>query len=91
MKIAVTYDEGNIFQHFRVKTESFKIYEIEGNQIVSSEVIGSGGAGHGALAGPLGGQSVDLLICGGICGEGARKALAEAGVQGMCRGAGKLR
>lgn len=28
MKIAVTYDNGNIFQHFG-KTQQFKIYEIE--------------------------------------------------------------
>ncbi len=84
MKIAVTYDEGNIFQHFG-KTESFKVYEVQENQIVSSEVISSGGAGHGALAGLLSGQSADVLICGGI-GEGARQALAEAGIE-VCAGA----
>ena len=49
MKIAVTYDNGNVFQHFG-KTESFKVYEIENNQVVKSEVIGSNGTGHGALA-----------------------------------------
>ena len=52
MKIAVTYDNGNIFQHFG-KTENFKVYEVEDNQVVSSEVIGSNGTGHGALAGLL--------------------------------------
>ncbi len=40
MKIAVTYDNGNIFQHFG-KTENFKVYEVEDNKVVSSEVIGS--------------------------------------------------
>ena len=49
MKIAVTYDNGEIFQHFG-KTESFKVYEVEDNKVVSSEVIGSNGTGHGALA-----------------------------------------
>ena len=44
MKIAVTYDNGNIFQHFG-KTENFKVYEVEDNQVVSSEVIGSNGTG----------------------------------------------
>ena len=48
MKIAVTYDNGNVFQHFG-KTESFKVYEVENNQVVKSEVIGSNGTGHGAL------------------------------------------
>lgn len=79
MKIAVTYDNGNIFQHFG-KTEFFKVYKVEGNQVVSSEVISSNGTGHGALAGLLAGQSVDVLICGGI-GGGARNALAQAGIQ----------
>ena len=67
MKIAVTYDNGNIFQHFG-KTENFKVYEVEDNKVVSSEVIGSNGTGHGALAGLLSEQGVDVLICGGIGG-----------------------
>ena len=84
MKIAVTYDNGNVFQHFG-RTEQFKVYEVEDNKVVSSEVIGSGGTGHGALAGLLAGQDVDMLICGGI-GGGAQAALAEAGVE-LCAGA----
>lgn len=84
MKIAVTYDNGNIFQHFG-KTEFFKVYEVEGGKAVSSEVIGSNGVGHGALAGLLADRSVDVLICGGI-GGGAQAALEEAGVE-LCAGA----
>ena len=84
MKIAVTYDNGNVFQHFG-RTKQFKVYEVEDNKVVSSEVIGSGGTGHGALAGLLAGQDVDVLICGGI-GGGAQAALAEAGVE-LCAGA----
>ena len=79
MKIAVTYDNGNVFQHFG-KTESFKVYEVENNQVVKSEVIGSNGTGHGALAGLLADQGIDVLICGGI-GGGAQMALATAGIQ----------
>ena len=75
MKIAVTYDNGEIFQHFG-KTESFKVYEVEDNKIVSSEVIGSNGTGHGAHAGLLAEQGVNVLICGGI-GGGAQTALTE--------------
>ena len=84
MKIAVAYDNGNIFQHFG-RTEFFKVYEIEDNKVISSDVIGSNGIGHGALAGLLSGQSVNVLICGGI-GGGAQAALAEAGVE-LCAGA----
>lgn len=79
MKIAVAYDNGIIFQHFG-KTETFKIYEIEDGKVISSEVIGSNGVGHGALAGLLAEQNVDVLICGGI-GGGAQTALEEAGVE----------
>ena len=84
MKIAVTYDGGNVFQHFG-RTEFFKVYETEDGKVVSSEVISSNGVGHGALAGVLAEQSVDVLICGGI-GEGAQAALKEAGVE-LCAGA----
>ncbi len=84
MKIAVTYDNGNIFQHFG-KTEFFKVYEVEDGKVVSSEVIGSNGVGHGDLAGLLADRAVDVLICGGI-GGGAQAALEEAGVE-LCAGA----
>ena len=84
MKIAATYDNGNIFQHFG-KTETFKVYEVEDNKIVSSEVISSNGTGHGALAGLLAAQGISVLICGGI-GGGAQTALAEAGIE-VCSGA----
>ena len=84
MKIAVTYDNGTIFQHFG-KTENFKIYEVENGQVLSGEVISSNGSGHSALAGLLAGQNVDVLICGGI-GGGAQAALTEAGIE-LCAGA----
>ena len=84
MKIAVTYDNGEVFQHFG-RTESFKIYDVEDNKIISSEVISSNGTGHGALAGLLAEQGVNVLICGGI-GGGAQTALTEAGID-LCAGA----
>ena len=79
MKIAVTYENGEVFQHFG-RTENFKVYMVEDQKVVSSEVIGSNGTGHGALAGLLADQGVDVLICGGI-GGGAQAALQEAGVE----------
>ncbi len=83
-RIAVTYDNGQIFQHFG-RTEEFKIYEIEDGEIVSSDVIGSNGSGHGALAGLLSENAIDVLICGGI-GGGAQAALMDAGIS-LCAGA----
>ena len=79
MKIAVTYSNGEIFQHFG-HTEQFKVYTVEGNKILSAEVIDTNGSGHGALAGLLSRLDVDVLICGGI-GGGAQMALAQAGIQ----------
>ena len=78
MKIAVTYESGNVFQHFG-HTEQFKIYDIENGKIADSAVVDTNGSGHGALAGFLTEQGVDTLICGGI-GGGAKTALAEAGI-----------
>ena len=79
MKIAVTYENGMIFQHFG-HTEQFKLYEVSDGKIVSAEVVDTNGSGHGALAGLLRALGVEVLICGGI-GGGAQMALAEAGIR----------
>lgn len=79
MNIAVTYEKGQVFQHFG-HTEQFKVYHIEEGKIVSSEVVDTNGSGHGALAGFLLERDIDVLICGGI-GGGAQMALAQAGIQ----------
>jgi predicted Fe-Mo cluster-binding NifX family protein len=79
MKIAVTYENEQIFGHFG-HTEQFKIYTTENGRIINSEVIDTNGSGHGALAGLLSALGVDALICGGI-GGGAQMALAEAGIK----------
>ncbi len=84
MRIAVTYDDGEIFQHFG-HTEKFKIYEVEDGHVISSGVIGSDGNGHGALAALLAGRGIDVLICGGI-GGGAQAALEQQGIE-LCAGA----
>ena len=81
MKIAVTYEKetGNVFQHFG-KTEFFKIYEIDGGKIVSSEIIDNGGNGHHALPPYLKSLGVEILILGNR-GQGAIDAIAAAGLQ----------
>ena len=78
MRIAVTYENGEIFQHFG-RTEHFKLYDIEDGTITNEQIAETGGSGHGALAGFLRAAQVDALICGGI-GPGAQMALAEAGI-----------
>lgn len=79
MRIAVTYENGEIFQHFG-HTEQFKLYDIENSQVVRSQIVDTNGQGHGALAGFLTEAGVDVLICGGI-GGGAQSALATAGIK----------
>ena len=79
MKIAVTYENGQIFQHFG-HTAQFKVYEVVDGKIVDAKVVDTNGSGHGALAGVLSALHVDALICGGI-GGGARAALTAAGIQ----------
>ncbi len=79
MRIAVAYENGQVYQHFG-HTEQFKIYDAEDGKIISSEVVGTNGQGHGALAEVLNALHADVLICGGI-GGGAQAALAAAGIK----------
>lgn len=79
MRIAVTYENGTIFQHFG-HTEQFKVYDVEDGKIIKTEIFDTNGSGHGALAGVLSALKADVLICGGI-GGGAQIALAEAGIK----------
>lgn len=78
MRIAITYEDENVGQHFG-RTEYFKIYDVEEGKVVREQVVSTNGEGHGALAGVLKQLQADVLICGGI-GVGARMALQEAGI-----------
>lgn len=89
MKIAVTYENGEVFQHFG-HTEQFKLYEVSGGKLLHTQVVDTNGSGHGALAGLLAQLGVDTLICGGI-GGGAQAALAEAQYPSDRRCAGQCR
>lgn len=79
MRIAVAYENGQVFQHFG-HTERFQVYDVENGKVTLSTLINTNGSGHGALADILKKGHVDTLICGGI-GDGARQALDEAGIQ----------
>lgn len=83
MRIAVPYENGQVFQHFG-HTGQVKIYDVEDGQIVKEQVADTTGSGHGALAGFLSGLKVDVLICGGI-GGGAQVALSQTGIK-LCGG-----
>mgnify|MGYP005805313985 FL=1 len=90
MRVAVTYENGQIFQHFG-RTETFKLYDLKDDKIIRTSLLDTNGQGHGALASVLKEAKVDVLICGGI-GQGARDRLAAAGIQiiGGCSGQADL-
>lgn len=79
MRIAVTYEDGQVFQHFG-HTERFKVYDVENGEVITATTVNTNGSGHGALADILKKIRVDTLICGGI-GGGAKTALSEAGIR----------
>jgi predicted DNA-binding protein (UPF0251 family)/predicted Fe-Mo cluster-binding NifX family protein len=79
MRIAVTYENGDVFQHFG-HTGQFKVYDIENSGVKLATIVDTNGSGHGALADMLKMINVDTLICGGI-GGGAKRALAETGIR----------
>lgn len=76
MKIAVTCENHQVFQHFG-HTPGFAVFESENGKIVSEKELSAEGSGHGALAALLAKEKVDVLICGGI-GSGAVNALKLA-------------
>lgn len=78
MKIAVAYENGEVFQHFG-HTKHFKFYDVRGGKVVDSMVIEALDCGHDAMAAFLSQLKVATLICGGIGGS-ARAALEEAGI-----------
>ena len=68
MRIAVPYENGNIFQHFG-RSEAFKFYDVADGAVTAAAVVSTNGSGHGALAGFLAQHGVDTLICGHTCGD----------------------
>lgn len=79
MIVAVTYENGNVFQHFG-HTKQLKIYHIEDNKIKEEKILEVNKSGHGALVELLSNNRVEILICGGI-GSGAKEGLEKANIQ----------
>lgn len=79
MRIGVTYENGEIFQHFG-HTQQFKLYDVEDGKIKHTQIVDTNGQGHGALAAFLTQAEIDVLICGGIR-AGAQEAMKAAEIQ----------
>ena len=79
MKIAVTTQGNQIFQHFG-KCPTFTVFTVENGKIHGKELIDASQNGHAALTEFLKGAGVNVVICGGI-GAGARNMLGSAGIK----------
>ena len=79
MRIAVTYDNGQIVQHFG-RTEYFNVYEITEGKVTDSRIISTNGQGHSALIPVLEQLQVDIVICGGL-GMPMKNAIESLGIQ----------
>lgn len=79
MKIAVSYDNGQVFGHFG-HTEFFKFYEVNNKTIETATVVNAAGSGHAAIAAFLKSNDIDVVICGGM-GSHAKEALEDAGIE----------
>ena len=63
MKIAVNYENGEIFQHFG-QTKTFKVYTVENGTITGTALVPGAPEGHHALGHQLAAMQVDVVICG---------------------------
>ncbi|MDF2632192.1 MAG: GCAxxG family protein [Caproiciproducens sp.] len=79
MKIAVTTQGNQVFQHFG-KCPAFSLFSIENGEIKEKTIIDASQNGHAALAGFLKDSGVDVVICGGI-GGGAKQMLSSTGIK----------
>jgi predicted Fe-Mo cluster-binding NifX family protein len=79
MKIAVTTQGNQIFQHFG-QCKNFTVFAIEDTKIKERTTIDASKNGHAALASFLKDAGVGVLICGGI-GDGAKQMLSQAGIK----------
>lgn len=79
MKIAVTTENEQVFQHFG-QCQVFAIYTLETGEIQNKVFLDASQSGHSALAGLLSSLEIEVLICGGI-GGGAIKMLEAKGIK----------
>ncbi len=80
MRIAVSYDNetNQVFGHFG-HAPAFKVYEVEGDNVVSSKVIPSNGMGHTVMVNLIKQENIQVVLCGRIGGH-ALDGLQEAGI-----------
>lgn len=81
MKVAVAYNEGQIFEHFG-HCETFAVYdyaEADVNQCTKRLLDCSDRHGHAAMAELMQEQGIDFVLCGNMGGE-AKSLLLSYGI-----------
>ncbi|MFD3156661.1 NifB/NifX family molybdenum-iron cluster-binding protein [Haloimpatiens sp. FM7330] len=79
MKISVA-SEGNIVSGHFGHCDTFRMYNVEGNKVVSSEVVANPGHRPGFLPVFLRDQKVDVIIAGGM-GAAAQDLFNQNGIE----------
>ena len=77
MRIAVPYENGNIFQHFG-RSEAFKFYDVDGDAVTATAVVSTNGG--------IGGGAQSALTEAGIRFYGGVSGSADAAVQALLGG-----
>ena len=79
MRLAIAYENGEVFQHFG-ETPSYLIVDIENGKVISKSVHDNGEASHIALIDVLVSLGADAVVVGGL-GGGAFVRLEAAGIK----------
>ena len=79
MRLAIAYENGEVFQHFG-ETPSYLLVDIEEGNVKGKTIHDNGGISHIGLIDVLSGLGVDALIVGGL-GGGAFVRLQNAGIK----------
>ncbi len=79
MKIAIPFENENIYKHFG-HTEKFSFYDVINGEIQNSKKVETNGAKHRAVADFLVSNNIDTVICGDI-GHGAKRILESNNIK----------
>ena len=78
MKLAVSYENGQVSPHFG-QSKQFQFYDVADGVATPGQVLDVPGAGHAAVTAFLAQQGAQAVISGFV-GGGARQALEQAGI-----------
>lgn len=78
MRIAVPYEEGNIYFNLG-HTKQIKVYEIEEGKVIGTAIADVSGTGHDVITEYLKELEIDIVICDKLC-MGSQLVLKDMGI-----------